>query len=146
MTTLAPLPHSMRAPIRKRETPMTGTIRIALAALALSFMATPAANAQNAYPFNDHNTLDECYLYVVFQFLDGFDYDGLEFGLNDCDGSYSAAIKRMDPSQLQALRRATLDRAEVDGRDFLIWQRGLGLAKAPARRRPGVPVTKVNGM
>lgn len=54
-----------------------------------------------------HDTLGECYDYVVTQFNDGDadDWDGLDWALDNCDETYEEMVAVMPVAQYQALRK-----------------------------------------
>ena len=53
-----------------------------------------------------HNDIVECYFYVLEQ-CDPKDTECLEFGFDDCDGSYDTSINRLSPNnKFRALKPA----------------------------------------
>ena len=58
-------------------------------ALSIAVLTSSSALAGYPYPGWDHDTLGECYDYVINQYNDNGDDEGLEFGMDNCDDSYA---------------------------------------------------------
>lgn len=73
------------------------TSKTLLAILAFAVLPSTAAVAGYPYPGADHDTLGECYDYVVTQYNDNGDEEGLDWGLDNCDDAYAEMAGGTDP-------------------------------------------------
>ena len=73
------------------------TRKTLLAILAFAVLPSTAAVAGYPYPGADHDTLGECYDYVVTQYNDNGDEEGLDWGLDNCDDAYAEMAGGTDP-------------------------------------------------
>jgi len=57
-----------------------------------------------------HDTLGECYDYVVTQFNNAGaeDWDGLEWAMDNCDETYEEMVAEMPIAELRALRKSKI--------------------------------------
>jgi len=67
------------------------TRKMLLAAIALAVLPGTAF-AGYPYPGSDHDTLGECYDYVVNQYNDNGDEEGLDWAMDNCDEIYEAVV------------------------------------------------------
>jgi hypothetical protein len=76
----------------------------AFLALGLLPASSVFAGQNHPYPGADHDTLGECYDYVVTQYNDNGDEEGLDWGLDNCDDSYAEMVA---PAGIDQLRGTT---------------------------------------
>jgi hypothetical protein len=64
----------------------------------------------SSFAASAHNTLGECYDYVVTQFNDAGaqDWDGLEWAMDNCDETYEEMVAEMPIAELRALRKTKI--------------------------------------
>ena len=80
------------------------TIRKTIFALT-AFAMLPLSETTALAAGSDHSTLGECYDYAIAQCTDPNDYDAcIEFGLDDCDGSYNLSEIGLSARQAARLR------------------------------------------